>query len=160
MKHIEYLNSLDACEKAVEWTSNYPTLQKAWDDCECGDWMLWILGKQSGEVGTKSRKKLVMVACQCARSSLKYVPKGEDRPRIAIETAEAYCKGNATLKDVKNAANAASDADDADADAAANAANAAADAANAAAAAGAARYKTLRQCAEIVRKYYPKIRMK
>jgi hypothetical protein len=41
---------------------------------------------------------------------LKYVPKGEDRPRIAIETAEAWTRGETTLKQVESAAHDAYDA--------------------------------------------------
>ena len=42
--------------------------------------MLWLLGKQSGPPESKSRKKLVLSACKCARLALKHVPKGEKRP--------------------------------------------------------------------------------
>ena len=71
------------------------------------------------------------------RSVLPYVPVGEDRPRLAIELAEAWCNGRATIVEVRTAAYAAyaayaaADAADADADAA-YAAYAAADAAYAA----------------------------
>ena len=38
---------------------------------------------------------------------MKYVPKGEDRPRIAIETAENWVRGKATKNQVKKASDAA-----------------------------------------------------
>ena len=38
----------------------------------------------------------VWCAAQCARTALHDVPEGEDRPRVAIETAEAWVRGEAT----------------------------------------------------------------
>ena len=174
--HTTYLKKLNACPEAVGWADQFPTLQDAWDNCDRGEWMLWLLGKQVGEPGTKSRKKLVLTACKCARLSLKYIPEDEKRPIKAIQTAEKYARGvkGITLQDVRSAAAAvydyAADADDAAADAAdaaayADAADAAAYAAHAAAyayaaAAAAARKNALKECANIVRKDYPKIRIK
>ena len=171
------------CDEAVAWLkgSDYKTSQEAWDNCERGDWMLWIIGKTCG----KDRRKLVLAACKCARLSLKYVPKDEKRPLKAITTAENWADGNTTVEDITNAANAAAaaandayanvayaanaayyaanaayyvaNAASADANAAyyaANAAYAAYAAANANANA-AARKKILHKCAMIVRSFYP-----
>ena len=143
-KHITYLKKLNACGNAVEWAGQFPTLQRAWDVCERGDWMLWLLGKQSGPPKSKSRKKLVLAACKCARLALKYIPKDEKRPLKAIQVAEKWSRGDTSisLQDIRNAAAAAY---------AAAAADAAADA---------VRTKILKKCADIVRKDYPKIRIK
>ena len=59
----------------------------------------WLV-KQNHRLG-------VWCACACAREALKYVPKGEDRPRIAIETAENWVRGKATKNQVKKASDAA-----------------------------------------------------
>lgn len=179
-KHTQYLKRLNACSEAIEWAEQYPTLQQAWDNCERGDWMLWLAGKQSGEPGTDKRRKLVLCACDCARLSLKHVPENEKRPLRAIETAEAWARKETgvSLDDVKVAADvdyataityttdAAAGAEDAadyavDAVDAVDATNAAAGAADAAAdaAGAAARRETLKKCADIARKHYPKIRM-
>jgi len=162
-KHIEYLKKLNACTEAVIWAKQFNTTQEAWDNCERGDWMLWLLGKQSGKPGTKSRKKLVLTACKCARLSLKCVPESEKRPIEAIQTAERYAKGvkGVSLQDVRKAACAADDAAVyvAAVYAAAYAAYAAAYAATYAAYAASDRAKTLKKCADIVHKDYPKIRM-
>jgi len=182
-KQIKKLKELDSCSSAMVWVKDQTNPQQAWNTCERGDWMLWLLDKLSGGSRSKSRKLLVLTACECARLSLKYVPKGEGRPLKAIETAEAWTKGKATLEQVRNAADAAAAADAAYAayaayaDAAyaayaaaaaayaaaytadaAYAAYAAADAADAdadAADAAYARKNTLKQCADIVRKHYP-----
>jgi len=111
-KHTIYLKKLNACHDAVEWADQFKSMQEVWDNCERGDWMLWLLGKQAGKPGTESRKKLVLTACRCARLTLKYVPKGEKRPLKAIQTAEKYAKGigDVSLQDVRDAAYAAADA--------------------------------------------------
>jgi hypothetical protein len=63
------------------------------------------------------RRRIVMAACDCAEMALNLVPSGEERPRIAIETARAWCLGRASTDDVlvavDNAKIAADDALDA-----------------------------------------------
>ena len=160
MKLSTQLRKFDACTEGYEWAKD-KTIEEAWSTCERGDWMLWYAAKINID-----RKLLVRAACACARLTLKSVPEGEDRPRIAIETAEAWTEGKASLEDVRTAtyaANAADTAADAAADAAAHAAFAAAyvaaDAAYAAAHAAHAAYAayaaTLRACAEIARSIIP-----
>ena len=106
-KHIAYLKKLNACEDAVEWAAEFTTLQKAWDVCERGDWMVWMIAKQSGDPESKSRKKLVLLLCGIVRPVLKFVPEDEKRPLIAIETMEKWVRGEASLQDVRDAASAA-----------------------------------------------------
>jgi hypothetical protein len=147
---MDYLRSLDACAGAVEWMGQQKTQAQAWADCQRGDWMLWLLGKHAGPPESEARKPLVLCACACSRLALKYVPKGEGRPRVAIETAERWARGKATIKEVRSAAAASYAAADA-----AAASYAAADASYAAADASYARTKSLAKCADIVRRHYP-----
>jgi len=164
-KIIEKLIGMSACDEGVEYARSYRTMQEAWDRCERGDWMLWLLGRLAGPPESKSRKKLVLAACACARLSLDHIPAGEQRPLAAIDMAEAWARGQdgASLDDIRRtvayaAATAAASAA-ASATAAASAAASAYAAASAAAsayAAASARKKTLLQCAEIVRSMYPK----
>jgi len=95
------LKKINACNEAVEWVEANPTLSPAqlWRQCPRGDWLLWIAANTNID-----RKKLVLAACQCARLALRYMPEGETRPLVAIETAEAWCRGNATLQQVRDAA--------------------------------------------------------
>jgi len=175
---------MDACHESIEWVraNNITTPADAWSKCDRGDWMLWFAGKRSGEPEGNGRKKLVLACCECARLAL---PHATSPTALAcIETAEAWAHGGATIEQVreaKTAAYAAADAayayayavaaSDAAAyaayasDAAAYAAYAASYAAAAYAAYAAAyaayaasyiREKALKQCAEIVRKHYPK----
>ena len=128
--HVRKLKRLRACAEAVEFARGFDSMQGAWDACERGDWLLWFVGKGTRADGGLRHRKLVLVACQCARRGLKYVKAGEERPLKAIETAEAWAnkaKG-VTPADVRAAADAAYAAAFAAADAA-YAAYAAADAA-------------------------------
>jgi hypothetical protein len=74
-----------------------------WNNCQDGKYMLlWAANDLS-----ISRQQLVYAACQVARLVLPFVKQGEERPRIAIETAEKWCKGKATIKEVEKAASTA-----------------------------------------------------
>ena len=168
------LKSKNACGEAIEWAEQFDTWKDLWKKCERGDWMLWIIGKQAGKPMSDARKPLVLAACECARLSLKYVKKGEERPLKTIELVERWVNGDNSIsqEDIRNTAaddaatdDAATD-DAAAADAAAAAFYAAAaaafyadaaadDAAAAFYAAAAARRQTLKECADIVRKHYP-----
>lgn len=53
------------------------------------------------------RRRLVLAACDCAETTLRYVPAEEERPRIAIETARRWVRGEAGVEDVRRAADAA-----------------------------------------------------
>ena len=162
MTHVEKLENMGACREAVEWAREFRSMMEAWRACERGDWMLWYIGRLSGKPESASRRRLVLCSCKCARLGLPYVPQGEKRPLVAIQTAErwAHGEGGVSLEDVRAAADAAAYAASA-ASAAAYAAYAAASAAYAAANAAAyaayaaARLRVLSECADLVREAYP-----
>ena len=110
MGHIEKLEKLSACREAVEWARGHPNAKAAWQACDRGDWMLWYLGKLAGNPESTSRRRLTLVCCKCARLALAYVPDGEIRPLVAIETAEKWARHEpgVSLGDVRTAAAAAS----------------------------------------------------
>ena len=176
--NINHLGELNACQSAVDWVkaSKCRSLETAWNKCERGDWMLWYAGKKAGPVGDEKRKRLVLAACACARLALPIFEKrypNDTRMRDCLDTAEKWARNEATLEALqvsrRNLWAASYDAAAAasyDAAAAAYAAAAAADAAAAAAAADAAaaydaadaaRSKTLKECADIVRTFYPEL---
>jgi hypothetical protein len=147
------LRALGACSESIAWAKGggYATLDGAWAACDNPRWMLWYAGRMAGERGSPCRRKIVAVACEIARLVLPiFEAKRPDdkRPRVAIETAERYARGeDVSLADIRAAYAAAAAAtyaaDAAYADAAYAAAAAAdvaayADAAYAAAAAAAA----------------------
>ena len=104
VKLKEQIGKFNPCRESVVWMGDR-TLAQAWDDCERGDWLLWLCAKAGVD-----KKKIVLAACGCARLVLHLVAEDEPRPRLAIETAEAWCRGEATIHDVK-AAYADADAD-------------------------------------------------
>ena len=129
---ISKLKKLGACSVAVDWT-NGADLETAWEKCERADWMLWFICKM--EMGTQRDR--IHIICDCAETALKYVPRGEDRPRKAIKAARKYADD--PTENNREAAGAAAWA----AEAAAGAAAWAAEAAWAARAAGAALQKKI-----------------
>ena len=92
-----------ACSEALTWLSTQPDAAAAWEACERPDWLIWWLKRQPAT----DRKTLVRIACACARTALRFVPEGEERPRVAIETTERWLVGDATIKEVRTAAHAA-----------------------------------------------------
>ena len=72
----------------------------SWDEATDAEAML----RRCGRV---DKRRVVMTACDIARVVLPLVPAGEDRPRVAIETAERWCRGEATVSEVMTAATAA-----------------------------------------------------
>ena len=95
------LEKMDACGSGVDWAGDR-SLAEIWRDCERGDWMLWLAAR----IGV-DRKQIVLAACACARLNLSAVPAGEERPRMAIETTERWCRGEATDEEVRAATDAA-----------------------------------------------------
>ena len=95
-----------ACEEARDWARGYPTLDAAWAACPRGDWMLWLAARAIGEPGSDAHRRLVLAACECARTALPYVPAGEDRPIRAIEIAERWARreAGATIEHARTAA--------------------------------------------------------
>ena len=177
----DVLRRMGACSESIVWLEERsrrvrPDQRRAslaWAECERGDWMLWIAVRAGVD-----RRIVVAAACACAREALVHVPARELRPLRAIETAEAWTRGEATIEAVRLAAYAAADASDAaasasayasayayasasasayaSASASASAADAAASAsASASASAYAARRQSLARSAEIVRAHIP-----
>ncbi len=95
------LVDLGACEESIEWSATQPDSATAWAACERPDWLLWLAGRTA--TTAEHRQAIVLAACDCARTSLMYVPAGEDRPRLAVEAAEAWCRGEATVEEVRHA---------------------------------------------------------
>ena len=119
---LAFARDRGACAEARLWLNTQTDPHVAWEMCERPDWMIWFARRRSVE-----RKVLVRIACDCARTALRFVPEGEDRPRLAIETAERWTRNEATIDEVRAAAAAAAAAAYvADADAAADAVAAAA----------------------------------
>ena len=121
---LKICKKLCACEEAVHWLGDKSPAE-AWRTCTRPDWMLWIMGKMADKPGWPTRQEVVLAACSCAATALKYVPKKEKRPARAIRIARKWARGTATLTETRDAYDAADAYAYADADAAAAAAYAA-----------------------------------
>ena len=97
MKLSDKLNNMDACSEAVDWIGRRGSMT-AWRDCKRADWMLWA----ANNLGI-DRKLIVLAACDCAETALKYVPEDEDRPAKCIQTTRNWCNGTASMDDVRTA---------------------------------------------------------
>jgi len=118
------------CEEGLAFRKQYSSFKEAWNNCQRGDWMLWIAKKSNINL-----LKLTTAKALCA-NTVRHLMKDE-RSIKAIDVALAFGNGTATRLELDDAATdaayaaaaAAAAADAADADAA----DAAADAADAAA---------------------------
>jgi len=118
------LNRLKACHDAVLWVAKQPNVKTAWENCERGDWMLWLAKKLNVD-----DKKLTMAKAMCAKQ-VEHLMK-DQRSKDALQACFDYVNGKITREELDAAADAA--AADAAVDAAAYAVAYAADAAYAAA---------------------------
>ena len=133
-----------------------------WRGCTDGRYLLRVAGHLATQ-GSPLRRAVVRAACACTRLSpplfeARYT--NDTRPRAAIETAERWSYGEATLDEVRAARDAAWDAWRSNYAAsyaadAAFAAFAAAFAADAADAADATRERALAECADLAREHIP-----
>ena len=140
------LDKFCPCSVARKWMKSQKNATEAWNNCERGDWMLWIAKKLNVD-----NRKLTMAKAMCAKQ-VDHLMK-DQRSKDAIQACIDYFNGIITRVQL-NAAYAAADAayaadaaDAADADAAVAAADAAAVAAADAAAAAAANAAYAAACA-------------
>jgi len=78
----------ETCPPAVAWCLTQPSYEVAWEACARPGWLLWLAGCL-----TTDPRPIVLAACACARTVLHLVAAGDERPRIAIGTAEDWCRG-------------------------------------------------------------------
>jgi hypothetical protein len=116
----KWLRKHDACPEGYAWAvSTCSTMQDVWDTAQ-PEWLIWVATRP----GVLDDITLRRFACWCVRRVWHLLT--DERSRCAVETAELFCDGKATLEELA-AANAA--ALDSVVDAASDAASAAASAA-------------------------------
>jgi len=122
-----YLVQHDACVPAYIWAKG-KSLAEVWEQCELGDWMLWLLQVADCEI-----RLLTAYKAACAEFARPYMK--DARSIAALEAAHAFGRGEISSGDLSGSA--------ADSAAAAAAADAAASAA--------ARFQILKKCANAIR---------
>ena len=123
MKFQDYLTSIEACEPAVEWNGDRD-LETCWQECERGDWMLWLM--QNAKMC--DIRTLTLAKAKCAELAKPHMK--DERSLRGLQAAFDFAAGRISGVQLADAASAASAAY-----ASASAAYASADAAYAAAAA-------------------------
>ena len=80
------------------------TCRDLWASAPQGDWLLWYAQKAGAP-----RPALVRAAAACVRPALRFVREGEDRPRLAVEAADAWADDptEGTMRRAQEAADAA-----------------------------------------------------
>lgn len=108
-KFEKLLEKLGACEPARRWAKG-KSLAEVWEQCERGDWLLWLAHRMAEKKGWPNREAVVLACCACAETALKYVPVEEKRPLLCIQTARRWAVGQATPADLDRAAARAAEA--------------------------------------------------
>ena len=95
------LKELDACDDAIEWAKDYDNLQQAWDNCQRGDWMIWLINKMEWS----NDKDLRLMAVAFARQVQHLM--NDQRSINALDVAQRYANGEATVDELRAARDAA-----------------------------------------------------
>jgi hypothetical protein len=110
----ELIEQFSPCEEGEKFLRERGSLKAAWDTCAQADWMLWL----DSRLGLLIPRQRVEFACRCVRET----PAGEgtvwdlltdDRSRRAVETAEAFIRGEVTEEELRRAAEAVWEAEEA-----------------------------------------------
>jgi hypothetical protein len=101
----DWLCGLDACDEPIKWAGTMPDPQTAWSKCDDPGWMMWIAGRLCGKRDSARHRQVVLATCACARLVLSRIAIIKERPKKAVELAEAWArrKPGVTLKMVRAA---------------------------------------------------------
>jgi hypothetical protein len=79
------LRQFGACQGALDWlaANQRPTFLEVWNECPRGDWLIWLAARAGID-----RRLIVLAACDCAETSVSYVPASDERPRVAKRRAD------------------------------------------------------------------------
>ena len=109
------LEKIDACRDAREWVATQKNYKEAWQNCERGDWMLWLAKRLKVD-----DRKLTLAKFKCA-NQVRHLMK-DQRSIDALDASEKYGNGEIGREELNAAADAAAAAAAYAADAAAAAA--------------------------------------
>ena len=99
----EFCDATNACAEGRDWAITQPTMADVWDNCPQIDWLLWIADRLDQRPDDCT---LRLFAVWCARNT----PLGgglktgdlltDSRSLAALEVAERFAYGNATLEEL------------------------------------------------------------
>lgn len=97
-KHLNWLQEYNACKESIRWIkqNNIQSLEKAWNICERGDWLLWMATRLSID-----RRKLVLCAALYAHTIVQHME--DARSRDAVRIAFLWGRGKATDAELEKA---------------------------------------------------------
>ena len=79
-------------DESLEWARGENDWKRALAERPQRDWLFWLAGALMRH-GHLRAETLATTACACARHVLHFVPASEDRPRLALEAAEQWARG-------------------------------------------------------------------
>ena len=108
-KLLVFLRKNGAC--SLEAVEPFETVEEAWESCNRGDWMAWLVGKLVKHLPPEhpERRKLTLAAVKTARLVEHLLLPADKRIAEALELAERWGNGDPKIQldDLRSAANAA-----------------------------------------------------
>ena len=98
------LEKIRACREAIDYVRTQKSVILAWQNCNRGDWMLWLAKKLNVD-----DKKLTMAKVMCAKQ-FEHLMK-DQRSKDALQACFDYVNGKITREQLNAAADAAYAAD-------------------------------------------------
>ena len=71
------------CQEAVDFRKQFKTFKEAWENCDRGDWMLWIASKLN-----VNQRKLTLANGYCAKTVIHLMK--DERSKYAVKVAIGY----------------------------------------------------------------------
>lgn len=100
------ISKLNPCSEGAKYYASQPDFKTAWENCQRGDWMLWIASKLEVD-----RRTITLAKGLCAKTVLHLMK--DERSIKAVEVAIEYGRGTITDDAMRYANINASDADEA-----------------------------------------------
>ena len=105
----DFIEKYHPCGECAAFAEQYKSMAEAWDNCPRADWLFWICDK----LQIRDDKQFRLLACWCVR----HTPLADGRKvwdlltdprsRTAVEVAERFANGEATIAELSAAWSAA-----------------------------------------------------
>ncbi len=90
----DFLEHHRACAKPRPWAEQCDTLEEAWKTCPSPEPLIWALRK----AGFQELRPLMVWACWCVRQVAHFLT--EQQSMQALEVADRFAEGNATIEEL------------------------------------------------------------